>query len=1663
MNKKLRILVLSFIFISPSLFPFFSYNSFTNSQDSHIHKDKPQISNGAGTSSVLVFFNKSYYNASVISNFTYHGGSIKVQWNDTFSNISGFAGTILENNITLFQGNITDAIIENDAVIEAQMNYATIQTEAVNLTWHLNGYQGDTNSSIAVLDTGIDPNHIFFPDGYNSENLSGNIVGWEDVINNTTNPSDDNGHGTFLSSVIAGTGTDYWNKTAILTLDGLLNHSYLFNFNATPTNYSIFLTSLNATIPNSNILINSTWSLIDGGIDNVWFDLYYNGSKVNSLANPLPDQINQLNHSIAQNTGFYNIFLVYRKSLIGTYPLFTYNANISFIPEIYNQNYSYFTGIANASKIVSYKILNQTGIGYASDLISALESVIQNKSKYQIVSVCLSVATFEENISFISSIIDNVIENGILVVIAAGNQGIRQASDPLNSLATNKNAIVVGAINDQDQITSYSSRGKDVGGSIIKPDIVAPGGSVLPDHRSIIGADANSNSSTIAYGTSIATAIVSAALNILIESKWGDWNQWQSIDMLERVKLLKSILLMTASETNLLREDDPTTSANEALESPTTSIRTTLFTGIKDVHEGYGRINIQAAIDALNKYVTVEVNETINGTLISSEVDPFGPHVYARRIILNKSISYTFNLTVSNQSADFDLFLFSNKSDQYGEPVLLGSSKKWYAPNSNQFYFTPNQNQTESILIVKAVTGESFFEVYISNISNQFDPILSVPEVTYPFDVKNTTVLSYQDFIGNPQDANYTLDQYLFFIKYSDNDTSNAPPADIYVSIAGIGNYTLTRYNPLGETNFTEGVTYWSSQINFSTDVIYNYVFYANDGVHFTRYPIAGSLSIQITAPVLKSVPYEYTFNGDWDGDAWKATGTGWHMLTQRNGNDNRFRNYPDPGFPFPAGWGIWNSIYFGTNYIVPQNYTYQPYLLGDSLNGSVYSPWFNLTGLSNPIVKFGLRTSLNFLDSIDLYITYDRWGQEDLLRSYTNEEREWFMDEFNLSKYEGDLIQFRFEADVDILPDTVRNRGFMLDHVFIGNYTNIKNATLYSTVGVYPDSSLWSTVTPSALDGGGSRFQQFAFTCEYQDTDNNYPEYMRLQFGLQGGLAGPEFDMINIYGDWSANSTSIEERGILFQKKVVVGTISNRTFRFVYSDGVTENQSVWYNEPNDMIIFSNPTPKQYNVQKDGVNYSYAFSNTDLSDYYVAGIPTPQQYTAWLPADNTWHPINFLGQDLLFCGEGEISFDFGYGPNWYAELMTYPLYVRGDHDVFFEFKQNTTFSFDPEPQPPYTDKDGGNPADVFYVSISTDYGDNWVEVPGLEYYYDMGALPMSIKLDINNYADKVVMIKFTVDSNGIDTPLFGLGWRVFDIKIGYDQATDFVDPIVTILSPEHLDTVSAITTIKAQLSDNVGIDESRISIYIDDVSVDRTLHNYDNQTGILTFDWDTTFNSDGILDLKIVTFDEEGNRAEAVITIAIDNGLIAFNKWWPWILFIFIAILVGLAFYIFAEKKGKYMVQDVKVRKIEKERKKEFEYQKAKIIIDKLSHEEELKRPNTLYCKSCKAWFYSDKFDIMCPLCERDQVYAAYNCESCNKWYYFDSPGEENYCPKCSPVEIVESEKKLGKKKKEINKRLGIRLIKRDLENVEEILAEKGKFLRDFNIERKERKYSILD
>ena len=185
-------------------------------------------------------------------------------------------------------------------------------------------------------------------------------------------------------------------------------------------------------------------------------------------------------------------------------------------------------------KIISVKVLNYKGNGNVPDVLKGLKWIIENKDKYNIRVVNISVgASVEKNVEESSRLVQGVNavwDNGIVVVVAAGNNGPRPKSISMPGIS--RKVITVGASDDNIPVEllgnttmNYSGRGP-TNACIRKPDIVAPGSNIISCNliRHVQNKDvlANPRRLTNMYaaksGTSMATPIVSGAIALLLSA-----------------------------------------------------------------------------------------------------------------------------------------------------------------------------------------------------------------------------------------------------------------------------------------------------------------------------------------------------------------------------------------------------------------------------------------------------------------------------------------------------------------------------------------------------------------------------------------------------------------------------------------------------------------------------------------------------------------------------------------------------------------------------------------------------------------------------------------------------------------------------------------------------------------------------------------------------------------------------------------------------------------------------------------------------------------------------------------------------------------------------------------------------------------------------------------
>ncbi|HEU4937800.1 MAG TPA: S8 family peptidase [Vicinamibacterales bacterium] len=147
------------------------------------------------------------------------------------------------------------------------------------------------------------------------------------------------------------------------------------------------------------------------------------------------------------------------------------------------------SGIAPGVRLTVLKVLDRKGNGYISDVIAALDYVIEHKDELNIRVVNLSVATgvYESYTTDpVTVAAEKAVQSGVVVVAAAGNNGRgpdgRTRRGGVTAPGNARSVLTVGASShmgtverNDDTIASFSSRGPSAIDNGAKPDLVAPG------------------------------------------------------------------------------------------------------------------------------------------------------------------------------------------------------------------------------------------------------------------------------------------------------------------------------------------------------------------------------------------------------------------------------------------------------------------------------------------------------------------------------------------------------------------------------------------------------------------------------------------------------------------------------------------------------------------------------------------------------------------------------------------------------------------------------------------------------------------------------------------------------------------------------------------------------------------------------------------------------------------------------------------------------------------------------------------------------------------------------------------------------------------------------------------------------------------------------------
>jgi len=195
----------------------------------------------------------------------------------------------------------------------------------------------------------------------------------------------------------------------------------------------------------------------------------------------------------------------------------------------------HFVGVAPDARILNVKVATADGGADVTQVIAAIDWVVQHRADngMNVRVINLSYGTNSRQ-SYLSDPLARAVENawraGIVVVVAAGNDGLNKAT--LTMPAADPYVIAVGAVDHRgtddlrdDQVASFSNGGS----SARRPDLLAPGKSVVSVRVPGSAADRHHPEGLVTgdasgrffrgSGTSQAAAVVSGAAALLLQDR----------------------------------------------------------------------------------------------------------------------------------------------------------------------------------------------------------------------------------------------------------------------------------------------------------------------------------------------------------------------------------------------------------------------------------------------------------------------------------------------------------------------------------------------------------------------------------------------------------------------------------------------------------------------------------------------------------------------------------------------------------------------------------------------------------------------------------------------------------------------------------------------------------------------------------------------------------------------------------------------------------------------------------------------------------------------------------------------------------------------------------------------------------------------------------------
>jgi subtilisin family serine protease len=184
-------------------------------------------------------------------------------------------------------------------------------------------------------------------------------------------------------------------------------------------------------------------------------------------------------------------------------------------------------GVAPGADLLAGKVLNDAGVGYDSWIIAGMEWAVAEGA--EVVNLSLGGDATDGTDPLSEAVNRLTADHGTLFVVASGNTG---KDADVGTPAAAGAALAVGAVDRDDSLADFSSRGPRLGDDAVKPEITAPGVGIVAARAAGTGMDTPVDDRyTAASGTSMATPHVAGAAALLAQARPG-WTATQLKDAL---------------------------------------------------------------------------------------------------------------------------------------------------------------------------------------------------------------------------------------------------------------------------------------------------------------------------------------------------------------------------------------------------------------------------------------------------------------------------------------------------------------------------------------------------------------------------------------------------------------------------------------------------------------------------------------------------------------------------------------------------------------------------------------------------------------------------------------------------------------------------------------------------------------------------------------------------------------------------------------------------------------------------------------------------------------------------------------------------------------------------------------------------------------------------